>query len=538
MSSDDYAGLGALLHLSRVRALGRVRHGMRSLRSPKRLALVLLGLTLVGFFVAASMQGDRGANPAFRDGRSDLMISLMLTFFLATTALAAVANGVMAFSPAEVQFLFPGPVGRKALVASQLISTAAKALSGAIIFSLVLNPGDSSAWRVIAGYFLVFCTLGLLGVAVDLRHMQLLPAQRKRRALLLGIGAALILAGVVAATLAEDGKPSLQMLRHALWPGRLFAGILVASETSVALMHLGGTLALALVLGALCLTGDHAVRAGALATSDRVRVMLERMGKGGPIPETVKERTSGKLLPMLPRWGGAGVHVWRQLSALRRRRKSFILMLFVVLIAVTTSALAGSRPRPEVGAMVAIVMLAIMGPFYVQCDFRADHDALAWLRSLPTSATTLAAGQLLASTFVLTALQLLLGGWGVFVAEPSHLPIWAFALLALPALNMVVLAVENAAWLIYPVRLDYSKGPPGALEIIRLYGVFIAKAVVLVVVLGMAVLPGAGVGWATGMVPAGLATGFVALHLEVALLVVIVGRLFRWVDPSRDLSAD
>ena len=541
MSRDGFAGLGALMLLARLRLRGRLREALRGLRNPKKAAVMLLGLALVTLFLWASSLGDRGGgNPMFRAEHGRLLLGAFLTFFLLSTSVASIANGAMLFSPAEVGMLFPAPVSSRALIVGHVLSSSTKAFTGALAFTLFLRPGGGTAWyRVLAVYTLVFITLSALAVVIDLHHMHFTAAVRRRRALVWGLALAVSLVGTVLATRAVDGRWSAEVIRHVGLPGSVYASLLSDDAAGGSLLpRLGAALGLLALLLARALSWAGPVRPGALNTSDRVQRTLKRFRRGGPIPETARESTDGRVLPMLPRWGGAGVHVWRQLSALRRKRKAFGLLIGFSIFMAATMSLAGGEPRPALGAIMAMGMLMFMGPFYVQCDFRADLDTLPWLRSLPCSATTLAAGQILASTLVLTGLQYLLGGWGVFFAEPGQLPFWVVGLLALPVLNLVVLAVENGLFLLHPVRLDYSKGPPGASQVVRLYGAFLLKAIVLGSVLGLAALAGVGVGWAANSPLAGLIVALIALVLETAMLVVIVGRIFRSVDPGRGVAPD
>ncbi|RKY22379.1 MAG: hypothetical protein DRQ55_01075 [Planctomycetota bacterium] len=538
MTASGFEGLAPLLRLQRMRLAGTLRNGLRSLKRPKRLLLVLLGLSMVSLFVFINARSHDGGNPILSGDGSSLMLSLFLTLFVGTTVVGAMVHGTMLFSPAEVQFLFPGPVGSRALICAQLLSAGTKAFSGALVFTIFLKPQGVEAWRVLLGYQLVFSALVALGMWVDLMHMRLQPLERKRRGWVTGIGLALALTGVAAATAARDGGWSVDALRWVGLPGRLFAGLISAPDRATALLCLAGSVGVVAGLALACLYWKAPVRAGALHSSERRRAALDRLSKGGPFAEKVQRSTSGRLLPMLPRWGGAGAHAWRQLSSLRRRRKAFGLLIMVPLIAAVSMTLVGDRPRPELGAAMAIFLLMLLGPFYVQCDFRSDHGSLAWLRSLPTSASALAAGQLIASAIVVSGLQLIMGGWGVLLTNRERLPYWVGGLALLPVFNMILLAVENAVWLVHPTRLDYRNGPPGALEIVRMYGVFLAKAVILCVTVGLALLPGFGVHLLTGSPSAAIATAALSLLLETALLVVIVGRLFRWVDPSRDLADD
>ena len=530
-------GLAALLFLTRLRFKAKLRSWGRGLRQPKRLLLLLLGVILVGLFVASQFAAGEDGRP-FDGEYSAIGLAGFLTFFLAATSYGTLRNGSMAFTPAEVQFLFPGPVGTRALIASHLLSAGAKSLTGALVFALFLHVGDGPRWRSALGFALVFEVLVVLGLALDLTHMHLDPARRRRHALLFIAFVVAWIAGTIGSAYVIDGQAlSVELVRWTVLPGKLFAGVILGDEAT-ALWQAAACIALIAGMTLFCLRWKRPVRGPALIASDRVQQVLKRVSKGQGMGGKIADASDGRVLPRLPFWGGAGPHVWRQLSAMRRRSKSFGVLIAFSAVTGVVLTFTGNEPRPEAGAMVAIVTLAWSGPFYVHCDFRADYDALPWLRSLPTSATALAAGQLLASTIVLTALQLVIGGWGILFTEPQRLAGWIVGLAALPLFNMVMFAVENGVYLISPVRFDATKGAPGGGQILRLYGVLLAKLVVVAVVMGLAVVPALGVGWITGMTWLGMLVGWTALAFEAAMLVVFVGRIYRWVDPSRDLVSE
>lgn len=530
---DGFSGLGALRRLARLRFRAWAREHRRGLKRPRRKLLWIVGLGLVALMVF--VQGRDQDEPQTLS-QGDLPAAF-LTVFVLSTVLAAVGSGSLVFSPAEVHFLFPGPVGSRALIASHLISASVKSLTGALTFAVFFPTGDSGLPRRAGAYTLLFVTLVLLGVWVDLLHMHLDPADRRRRAWRWTAATLLLLGAGFLATAAADGAITRQAVRHLVLPGALFAGLLTAPADQ-ALGHLAGTLALAGLLTAACLTWRGDIRPGALANSERFQRFMERVGKQGLFVEGTEARTSGRVLPMLPRWGGAGCHAWRQLSSLRRKRKALTMLILFPALMGGFLGFVKDGAQPEAGAAAMIAMLAFVGPMYVQCDFRADHGTLAWLRSLPTSATALALGQLMASSAVVTALQWLMGGWGVFFAAPEQRLLWLVALAGLPALNVVLLAVENGAWLLKPYQLDFRRGPPGALEVLRLYGLMLAKFVALGVVLGLGALPATLVTWLTGSPLAGALLGLATLVAEAVLLVGIVGRLFRAVDVGEELAQD
>jgi hypothetical protein len=531
MSQTGWEGLGSLVLLARLSLRGRVRHLWRSLRQPKRLALVIVGFGLVALFMFAQTQG--GGNPIFAGDQSAFVLPVFLSFFFASTTISAMANGTLVFTPPEVQFLFPAPIGTRALLLSRIASSSFKSASAAVIFTLFLRPAGVPAWRTLLGYLLVFETLVLLSIAVDLVYLGAPCKIRRRHAmgwtltLLVAVGCSLLIARQMAGAWSTDVFGTVGFL------ARPWAGVLTAIEPAADLAICFGVL---IVLLWRILGFARPIREQAGATSEFMQEKLKRMSKGFVIPDRPRRETSGKLLPLLPHWGGAGPHIWRQLSVLRRKGLAYgMLIAFTVLIGgVITFVGPGFRPSAGAGAMLG--MLLITGPMYVTCDFRSDYDNLAWLRSLPSSSTALAAGQILASALVLYGLQLLLTAWIVVVAPAEQRLWWVVALVLLPFLNILQLCVENGAYLLYPFRLDYTRGPPGAVEMARMYALMLAKLVALLLALTMAALPGLGVGWFLKSPEAGMAVSALALVLETCLMVTLVGRLFLRVDPSRDLG--
>lgn len=532
MSRNGWEGLNSLALLARLSLRGRARHGWRSLRQPKRLILLLVGLALVTLFTLAQDHAD-GGNPIFKGERNELILPLFLSFFFVSAALGSVANGTLVFTPPEVQFLFPAPIGTRALLFSRMASASFKSSTAAIIFSLFLRPAGAPVWRVLLGYLLLFQTLVLLSIAVDLCFLGKARKLRKRWALGLLLMVMAVAAASVVGSRYELGSWSIDVLRPLGLIARPWAAVLISAEPAADLALCAVVMALLVwrILGFA-----RPIREQAGETSDTLHKKLQRLSKGVVIPDKPREHTSGKLLPLLPRWGGAGPHIWRQLSVLRRKGMAFGMLIAFTVILGTVLTFVGHDPRPHAGVGAMLGMLLFMGPMYVTCDFRSDYDNLAWLRSLPTTNTALAAGQILASALVLWAVQLLLTGWIVFVAPAHQRGWWAATMVLLPFLNVIQLCVENGAYLLYPFRIDHTRGPPGAMDMARMYALMLAKMLTLVLAISLAALPGAGLGWFLDNPAVGLAVSAVALILETCLLVTFVGRIFRRVDPSRDLG--
>ena len=522
-------GAGALWLLAKLRVRARCRGFLRSLRRPRRVILVLFFALVAGFLIFARTGGKGGVPGEF--------FGVFLLFFVVATVVGTVGNGAITFTPAEVHFFFPAPIGTRALICSHLVSGALKSASGALVFSLFIPPRDAPFLQVLFGYVTFFMTLVALGAVVDLRCLGLSRSARRRLALSTCLGLALLAGGVVYATWRIDGVVSPALVRHLGLPAAPFVVLIGSDDGGAVLLDallLWGLIA-ALVCEALRFKGD--IREAAMATGARLRARLKRSGMAGPPVSALPARTRGQVLPMPPRLGGAGVHLWRQLTTLIRQRRSFGMLIFACAVFAGTFTLM--TPAEFGGEFLAVMVLAIVataGPFYVQCDFRSDHEALAWLKSLPTGATALAAGQMLASVVVLYVIQLLLGGWVILVAPPERRLLWAGVLLALPAVDLLQLCVENGAWLLYPHKLNPAHGTPGLVDIARMYALVMAKMLVMVLALATALVPAVLVHVAlerpvvTGLV------GLLSLHAAALAHVWIVGRIFIAVDPGRDLA--
>src|SRR3954453_20488949 len=119
-----------MLYRLQARALGR--RMTRNMRSVKGILLAIFGVVVVCLWLAPSLW------QAFWAPRTDpgQLRAVAPVIMLAMSFLAIVTSGgekAVAFTPAEVDFLFPGPFTRRELLAYKI----GKALAG-LLFSLLL----------------------------------------------------------------------------------------------------------------------------------------------------------------------------------------------------------------------------------------------------------------------------------------------------------------------------------------------------------------------------------------------------------------
>jgi hypothetical protein len=537
----------------RMLMLMRFRAGMRSfvrgLRQPKRLALTLAGVGLISFWIWIKQRS--GNDVSFVGGpHQDLYMGAFLMFFPLASIWAAARQGLIVFTPEEIHFLFPAPISTRVLLATHLATNCLKSVSAAFIFALFVRPdGVSFAWATLAyGIYLSFVTC--LQAAVDIGCIGLDPGERRRRArLLLGGILTVIGSGVALAAFLTDDT-GMELLGWAVLPAKPFIalirarGLMGPGPLDMAL-NAGAVLALigVLALSVLRFRGD--VRESSHATSKTIQDKLRTIRQGKLFQDAPKERTGGSVLPMFPRLGGAGVHAWRQLSVLRRSRKSYALLIFMTL----GLGVAFGITKQDDPAFVAMVMLSVLvfaGPMYVQCDFRSDYECLAWMRSFPSKPGVLAAGQLLSSAIVLYLMQLVLVGWVIFACPPEQRWAWVGAFVMLPVFNLLQLSVWNGAHLLVPVRAVTQAGIPGFTQMVRVYltmlGVFLTLFIAMAIAGGFGALTWwlldrvAGLGPVQGVwMSAGLVF-FCTLCAVTAICIWCVGRIFVRIDPNVDLA--
>jgi len=559
MPAGALSGAAPLRLLVLLRMRGRVRAFRAGLRRPARVLMLLFAVALVAFLAWNSPRTGRHA----RDwSQAAVLLPCLLLAFTVLSTWAAARHGVIAFTPEEVHFLFPAPVTSRALLLTHLLTSAGKSFTGGFFFALFLRPPlVSLPWAALGyGGFLFF--LALLQVRIDISCMRLqAPARARRARFILAFMLALV-AGSSALALQRLGPDAdLRVLRYAIWPLLPFVSIIcgragppeimqellgASLPLDVSILLVLGTVTL-LAAGVLSFQGD--VREAAHHTSVKLQARIERIRRGRALMDAPKALSGGRVLPMLPRLGGAGVHAWRQLTVLSRSRKPYLLLVVMTLLMGVSMGLAqrgSAQPSALSAAASMLAMLVFVGPMYVQCDFRADYECLPWLRSLPTPPGILAAGQLLASALVLYVLQVLLTGWVFFVLPASNLPWLAVMLVCLPVFNLLQLSVWNGFHLLYPMRMTAKEGsPPGAVQVVRLYlvviGVFVVLGLATAIAAAFGVLAWFGAGWLGAsatlvrLLAAGIA-GFTALCLVTAVCIWCVGRIFVRIDPSRDLN--
>jgi ABC-2 type transport system permease protein len=488
----------------------------------------------------------------------------------------------LAFSPAEVHFLFSAPLGRRQLIRYKLARRQLAVLFTVLLAAInvaVIGRGaltGAELARLLVALWMFVTTLQLHQVGASLVRV---AAARQGRAglrhqwlpLLLFAGAfaavALALRPVIAGGFQSadpagmlgrvDSALSSPAPRLALLPFRWALAPLFAPDGAAWLAALPGALLVLWLHYAWVVRTDAGFEEGAAeagrALAERARARRE--GRGPAVDSGRVRRRPRPAFRLSARGRPAVAILWKNLTLAKRRLRPSLLALVGGAFAGGYLLLRRLSGDPSEAAVVCATvafamagMMAVAGPLAIRNDLRTDLARLDLLRSYPLSGRDVVAAELAASTVVLTAAHLLLLAVGtafLLLAFPEMEPPWALpagaaaALLLLPPVNALLLGAQNAVALLLPGWARLGVERPGGIE---QTGTFLLTALATLLFLAVALTPPltfaaavmlrAGTAPGPGIaLPAALGAWLLLLG-EVALLVVLLGKQYDALDPS------
>lgn len=547
---------------------------LRKLRSPRYLAALGLGVSYL--WVIAVQQRPQPA-PASVVGAPwiELLGALAVLGAVLWGWIFGVERRVLAFTPAEVTFLFAGPVRRRELVQYKLLRNQLLILFNSLLWTLILARerfGTSPWLRALSIWVLLttisFHRLGASFVRTSvLEHGRIALRHRIVSLTLLGtmvVGLVWSVRGTLPmlATGWAGGPMSFlnalaqaagQPVPHALLvPFRAVIGPLVAHSAADWRRAMGPALLLLVLHYVWVIRADTAFEEAAVEASlRRARLAAERGGPGGT--PRLAHRRLPPLLRLAPVGWPAGAILWKNLLAVvRTRRARSMAASFAAVggLAGLLSFKVDATIAEVVGWLAAIwaALTLVIGPQWIRNDLRNDLLKLDLLRSYPLRGRAVVAAETAASTMVLTALQLGL----LFVAylaflgndrmDPSldvRSAVLLGAVVCLPGINFLGMLIQNGAALLFPAWAHLGSGRPGGVEalgqnmlMITAYGALLAAGLVGPALLAaglFALLEGA-MGWWAAAPAAGVLLA--SLGAEAAVILRWLGRVFEGTDAA------
>jgi hypothetical protein len=552
----------------------RIARQLRHLRSPRYLAALLLGLAYIWFMVIGQRPSAAGTMP---DPRTvELVGALALMGAVAWGWIFGVERRVLAFTPAEVTFLFSGPVSRRGLIQFKLLHSQVLILFNALLWTLILSRErfGASAWLRVVSIWVLLTTLSLhrLGasfVRTSLSEHGRLGARHRIVSLavlgLVLVAVTLSVADALPAIIAargEDPRAFLVALRDAAdaplpsaitYPFRALVRPLAAQNASDWAGALWPALLLLVLHYVWVIRSDSAFEETAAEVSlQRAQALAaRRLHHSGPLASP--RRNSPPLFRLAPSGWPAGAILWKNLVAATRTRRvrNGVIALTGAGIIVTILSFEPEGTLAEIAGWLAATWAGItivIGPQWVRNDLRGDLLKLDLLRSYPLRGWSVVAAEAAASTLVLTAIQLslLVIAYLAFLGNQTMAPdleertiLLLAAVLYLPGINLLGMLIQNAAALLYPAWVRLGSGRPGGVEALgQNLLMMVAFVAVLAMLLALPAALGSGAflllrsamnDWAA--LPATiLILGTIAF--EAALVVEWLGGVFERTDPA------
>jgi hypothetical protein len=555
-------------------AHNRVARQLRHLRSPRYLLALLLGSAYLWFVVV----GQRPTSPAAANVDPKLLELIGAVALLGAVAwgwIFGVERRVLAFSPAEVAFLFSGPVSRRGLVQFKLLRSQLLILFNALLWTLILSRErfGVSSWLRVFSIWVLLTTLSLHRLGASFVRTSLSEhgsSGLRRRTVSLTVLAAVLVA--FALTL-SDAVPELMAARdydvHAFlsalaeaagrplpsvltYPFRVMVGPLAAHTPTDWLYAMGPALALLVLHYIWVVRSDTAFEEAAAEVSLR-RAQAMSGGRRAGDPKPHRSGTQRSLLRLSPNGWPAGAILWKNLVAGTRikriRNAGVVLGIAGGIVCVLSFDPDGSLA--ELAGWLASFWAALMvvtGPQYVRNDLRSDLLKLDLLRSYPLRGWSVVLAEAGASTAMLTGIQfcLLAIAYLAFLGNQTMVPaleertLLLLGIMAvLPAINLLGMLIQNGAALLYPAWVRLGSGRAAGVEVLgQNMLMMIAFVALLAATLIVPVTVGGGAflllrstleSWA--VVPAAL-LGLGLIGFEAALIVEWLGRVFERTDPA------
>ena len=496
--------LSASLYIIVCSARNRMRVRLRRLREPRYLIGAIVGAAYIyfSFFARFRVSRSGAARRSARPPRLPESIDALLAAAPAVAGLGLMAiatlawlfpmdSGLLEFSEAEMQFLFPAPVTRRQLLIHRMLRSQIGMLFGAVVIGLV-SPSSFgfSRLRMSVGAWILLVTGKIYFTGVTLARARLgAGSARMRRVAWLPVGVLFAALAIVGIAIARDvqqamptgprdivlllGRVSQTGLSHiVLWPFMALARPLFSEWPQPYLTSLALALGIMGAIATWVLLSDEAFQEAVSDMADRRS--QEPVKKKGEAAYTV--RSSGWTLAPVGRAETA--FAWKaSMQTLRMVDRRALARVVFIVISLTIVAASMGRAN-GMAALLGAFSLAgtafaiVLAPQVVRIDMRQDLRHLELLKTWPVKASAVVRGELLWPGVMITAVAWSMLAVAMFLSGTilTGLSVGlrmgggaAIAILA-PALVFAQLTIHNAVALIFPAWVPLGNQRPRGLD--------------------------------------------------------------------------
>jgi hypothetical protein len=573
----------ALLYLQVFSSWNRLLSQMRRLKRPKYLAGFLVGaLYFFLYFIRPISMGARAGTqghsvlPAELAGAGEVFGAAILLLVVAVAWIFPYGRAALSFTEAEATFLFAAPVRRSTLIHFKLLRSQTGILFTTLLMALLTNrlgPGGR-AWIHLAGWWLILSILNLHFLGASFARTRLLDmgvSTRQRRLILFGI---LLVLSVAAWWWMRHSPPSNRPLPEGFKGWIRYARSFLETEPMASLLipfrwvvrpYLASSLATFLTAAwpAVMLLAVHflwVLRSDVAFEEASLELARRRAERIAALRREPGQMRPGKARPapfmLHPTGLPAVAFLWKNLISAGSLFTARVWMVLAFMFGIPAVILGANTERGEIPVLVSMLLMIafiwsiLLGPQLLRQDFRHDIRSVELLKMYPLPGWQVVLGELLAPTAILSAIQ-----WTILmllvilfsripggpeVAWRERFAVGLAATFLCPAVNFISLLIPNAGVLLFPAWLQSGPGSPHGIEatgqrLIFLLGQLFVFALALVPALAL----GVGVYWLLSfwmpwlvVVPLSGLAGTLLLAIEIALGVLLLGRLFERLDAS------
>lgn len=516
---------GALVFLTRATLRNRAAGALRRLRSPRYAAAIVIGVLYLWFALLRPSHGAGEIAGALLGARAELLVTFGVLLYVVFGWFGSGERRALAFTEAEVHFLFPAPISRRALVGYKIFRSQLLIAFNALIWVFVLRRGGGEGLPALLRYLAVWIVLSnvalqrLGGALVRVswqEHGRAGARQQRIPLVVLGLIVAIVAVVLVRAApglaAARSQGPaavvnalaiafSTPLATAALYPFHIAVAPVFTHDSAAWARAMAPALALALLQAWWVLHTNAAFEEAALEASvERARRIEALRNRGAARGGRVRAR---RRVPALAPTGRPAVAiVWKNFVCLLRTGQLSALVSLVVMAAAIAAVTSTSGPALDasavaVFALMMVVLLFLLGTRMVRIDLRQDMLHVEALKVLPLSGRALVAAEVASAALPIAALQLLLVVVGYvalwFVPDAPGTPAmrsWLLVAspLVLAAVDGATLAIQNAAALLFPSWVRLGTHRASGIETLG-QGILTTAGSLLVLVLAL-VLPG------------------------------------------------
>jgi len=562
------------LYYLRTSAWNRGHLIVERLRTPRYAIASLFGIAYLGLLFSTSLFDPDLATLRAGDPLFTASAPLVLALFASWWWLWGGHTDALALTPAQVQILVPAPLRRPDLIRFRLMQVQLAIVPSALVLSYLFGRGGLP-WPLRAvALWMLFTTLHLHQASASLVQASALSQgamgwRRNRVAIVffvLAFGTLMWAVGQVmfelrAADSVEDIAAGLLSVlaspaaRIVLFPFRLVLAPTFAG--SVSAWPLPAVLAFAvLFLHYRWVIRTDATFEEAAAAAGRKRAERRLAIRAGRRSKMADVRVRGDRpapFPLSPTGTPAVALFWKNCVAFSRQMRvvssaviGAVLVILYLLMVIMTGSPSDAIDTLGLVLVASGAILTVFGPLGIRNDLRDDMTRFDALRSYPLSSSSIVVAEVAASTLSLTALQLALfsGGlaclaFGELVTGHFMVLLYGFAaaILVLPAVNGISMAIQNAGAVVLPAWVQKSGTRGGGIEVIghqmltlAFTGALLIVALTFPAVAAGVVLLRLGLGGAA--LSLAVIAALVTLWGELAIAFTFLGDVFEKTDPS------